>query len=102
MPRLIGKLYDLVLDRGAVSRTHTFNFSGIQRRFCEVLADRVMYLSGRVADIAVDLFLFETVSGKRERHRCSVARLRFERAPIDCAPIQSRRSSGFQSTDREA
>src|SRR5215216_1082845 len=61
-----------------------------------------MYLSGRVADITVDLLLFEAISRKRERHRCFVARLRFERVPIDGAAIEARRSSGLQSSHRKA
>ena len=41
----------------------------------EVRPNRIVHLLGRVADIALDLFLIETVSRKRKRYRHLIARL---------------------------
>src|SRR5215216_6874535 len=98
MTRLVRKLYDFVFYRWAVSRTDAFDLPRIERRLGEVRSNRIMHLFGRVADIALDLFLLQTVSRKRERHRHFIARLRLERAPVNCSAIQPWRGSGLQAT----
>ena len=102
MAGLVRKLYDLVLDRRAVPRTNTFNLSRVKRRLGDVGANRVVYLFGRVADVAVDLFLLETIRRKRKRHRYLIARLRFERVPVNGPAIEPRRRSGLEATNRKA
>jgi hypothetical protein len=54
---------------------------------------------GRIAYVALDLFLFDLVCRERKRHRRSVSWLRLERTPIDRAPIEPRRCPRFQPTD---
>src|SRR6185295_4593409 len=99
MSRLVGKFYDLVFNRWAVSRADAFNLSRVKRRLGNVGTDRVVYLFSRVADVAIDLFLLETIRRKRKRHRKLIARLRFERVPIDGSAVESWRCSCLQATD---
>src|SRR5689334_22869175 len=101
MARLVGKLDDLVLNRGAVARTDPFDLSGIERRLRNVRANRVVNLLGRIADVAVDLLLLETVSSKREWHWRFVAGLWLKRTPVDRSAVQSWRRSRLEATNRK-
>src|ERR1700752_190041 len=93
--RLIRELDDLVLDRGTVAWADTLYLAGIQRRLGNILANRIVNLRRRIADITFDLALIEAVCGKRKRHRGFIARLGFESAPVDGSSIKTGRGSGL-------
>jgi hypothetical protein len=42
MALLIGELYYLIFDRRAISRTDSFDLSGVKRRLMKIIANRLM------------------------------------------------------------
>jgi hypothetical protein len=57
----LGKLDDLILDRGTIARAHPFNAARIERRLMEVLTDDGVGLLGRMSDPTGYLFHVELV-----------------------------------------
>src|SRR6266852_9475331 len=102
MAILLCKFHDLVFDRGAVSRSHTFDLTRIKRRLMKVLSNRFVYIGRRIADVAIHLRLFDLVGRKRECDWPLVRLLTLEGVPVDRSPVQSRRRSRFESADRKA
>src|SRR6266576_5716257 len=101
MSILICKCDDLVFDRGAIARSHTFDLTGIKRRLMKILSNRFMYIGGCVADVAIYLRLFDLVCRKRECDWPLVRRLTLEGVPIDGSAIQPGRRSCFEPADRK-
>ena len=62
MPVLIGKLDDLVFDRRAITRADAGYLTRVQRRFVQVIPDRVVDRFVREANIAIQLPLINRVS----------------------------------------
>ena len=101
MPIAVAKPVDLILDRGAIARSRSINRSGKQRRAVEVGADRVMRFLGRAGYGAEDRGVRPPLSQCRHGPIIVVARLLFQRSPINRAAIQTRRRAGFQPRHRQ-
>src|SRR6266498_2255232 len=92
---LIPELNYFVLNRGAVPRTDASNLSRIKRRLMEILPNCFVQLFCRVADIASDLSLFDSVSRKRKCHGPFVCLLTLKSTPVDGPSIDSGRRPRF-------
>src|SRR5579863_6526061 len=102
MPRLIGKLDDLVFDGGAVPRTNSLNLPAIEGRPGDAVAEKLMRFLRRIGDIARYLLSLYLLGKKGERSWLRVSSLRLEARPINGSPIQPRRGPGLEALPFEA
>ena len=94
---LIGKLDDLVLDRGAIASPDAVDLSAVHRRAVHVIADDAVSFRRGVSDVAWHLLLRNLAGAEAERSGIPVARLGGETRPIDGASVQTRGGSGFEA-----
>ena len=95
----IGKAHDFVFDRRAIARSDPFDHSGVHRTAIEVIADHIVGFLVSVGDIARYLarMLIRGSHEREDRHRV-IAMLLRQHAEIDGARVNTRRSTGFQTT----
>ena len=85
MTFFIRKTNDLVLDRWTVSRSGTFNHTGIQWRTVQIITDDLMRLFicvGQPAGSLFNLYILR-ISRERKRHNSFIAKLLFHFGIID-------------------
>ena len=83
VPPPIRELDDLVLDRGAVARSHALYLAAVERGPAQaVLQDVVGALIG-IRDVALDLIALDRLGAERKRCWHGIARLGFEGIPVD-------------------
>ena len=97
----LGEPLYLILDRRAVARALPGNLAAIDGRKMNRLGNDPVRFGRRAGDSAFDLGHRNALCHARERHRRVVGRLLFEPVPVDCPAIETRRSAGFQPSDRQ-
>ena len=99
---LIGEAVDLVLDRRAVTRTHTFDHPGVHRRAIQPAADDLVSVCIGVGDPAGYLRWMLVRRAKIGKHRTRlITGLLGQPGKVDAAPVQTRRRAGFQPADTQ-
>ena len=94
--------HDLVLDRGAITRSAALDLAGIHGRAVDVRPDDAMGVLGGARDGALDLRVHDAVGQGRERLRWLVAGLHFELAPVDRGAVEARRRAGLEPPERKS
>src|SRR5438128_6650620 len=89
MPRLVGKLDDLVFDRWTIPRTNPLDLATIKRRSRNRLADHLMRDFVGVCDVTGHLRTIDLRRKEGKRSRLGIAMLRLEAVPVDAAAIQA-------------
>ena len=98
MTGLIGKLDDLVFDRGTVARSNPLDLSAVEGRTLDILTQNLERPVGGVRNVALDLFAVDAFGTKREGRGLAVAGLRLEHVPVNRAAIEPRRRARLQSS----
>src|ERR1019366_8536799 len=100
----VGKLDDLVFNRGTVTRSRRLNLPAVHRRAMHVLANDAMRLFGGKGDVAGHLrvVMRHAPCTKAERSRVQIARLPLEARPVNAAPVKARRRPGLEPASAQA
>src|SRR6185503_14732109 len=98
MSGLVGKLHDLVFNRGTVTRPNRLNLAAVHRRAVHVLPNNAARFFRGPGDVAGNLRVVvgHPPGPKTERGRIAIAGLELEPRPVDRASIEPRRRSGLQ------
>ena len=96
MGRLLGEPNDLVLDRGTVARTHSFDPAAVHGRTIQVGFDQFVGPLVRPGYAACDLSVHSSRRQIREVLRLLVRLLRLELVPIDGSPIEPWGRAGLE------
>src|SRR5579862_3516799 len=104
MRLLVGKLDDLVFDRGTVTRADRLDLAAIHRRTVHVLANDAVGFRSGPGNVAGHLrvMMGHAFSTKAKRCGINVARLLGKAGPVDGAAVEARRSSGLEATAAQA
>ena len=98
----VSEAHDLVFDRRTVAWADTFDHSGIHRTTIEVTADHIMRFLVGMGDIARHLlWMLRCVAHKREHRHWVIAMLLRQHTEIDGARVNTRRRTGFQTTNAQ-
>ena len=102
--RLVGKLDDLVLDRGTISRSDRFDLAAVHGRAMDVLADDAVGFRGGERDVARHLAVGvgDPAGAEAEGRGVGIAGLRLEARPVDGAAVEARRRAGLQPAAAQA
>src|SRR5206468_6361323 len=98
----LGKAYDIVLDRGTITRSDPGDAARIHRRATEIGANARVRSRGRRRDVAGDLRCRDPVRYEGEWRRRIVAWLNLEPSPVDRPAVEPRRRPGLQPSEGEA
>src|SRR6185369_8354388 len=98
MRGLIGKLDDLVFNRGAISRPDRLDLTAVHGRAMHILADNAVSLLGGPGDVTrhLTIVMRNPLSTKTEWRRVGITRLDLKLRPLDSSAIQSRWSSSLK------
>src|SRR5215469_9223892 len=93
---LVRKLHELVFDGRAVPRTDPLNLTAIQRGAGETVENHRLSRCGSPTEMTRYLRAVDRRRKEREGDRLRIPRLDVKLRPLDCAAVQTRRSSGLQ------
>ena len=99
VPFLVGELDDLVFDRRAIAGADALDFSRIQWRQMQMIADDRSDRRGRIAQMAEDPVLYFAFAEHGKRQGRFITGLGNESFPFDAVGMQPHRRPGFQAQD---
>ena len=102
MPLALGKAYDLVFYRRAITRTDALDLARVHRRAVEIGANQAVACLRRAGNEAAYLRHADFVCQEREWLRRIITLLRLKAGPIDGFSIKSRGGAGLQSAHGKA
>ena len=100
----VGKLGDLVFDRGAVARADGLDLSAVHGRAHQVLAQDAVRLRRGEGDVAGHLRVVvrDLLGAEAERRRVVVAGLHRELRPVDGASVEARWRASLEAAAAQA
>ena len=102
--QFVGKLDDLVFNRGTITRPRRMNLSAVHRRTMHVLANDAMRLFGGERDIArhLRIVMRNPPRSEAERSGIHISRLPLEARPVNRASVEPRRRPGLEPASAQA
>src|SRR5262249_565573 len=100
VPVTLTEADDFVLYRRAITRTAALNLPGIHGRPVHVGAHHAVGFRGRACDRALDLRVFDPLRERGKWFSRLISRRHFKRSPINRAPVEPRRRTGFEPSKR--
>ena len=98
----VGEAHDFVFDRRAVAWADTFDHPCIHWATIEVTADHIMGFLVGMSDITRHLLgMLGRIAHKREHRHWVIAMLLRQHTEIDGARVNTRRRTGFQTTNAQ-
>src|SRR5215217_624683 len=101
MTGLFRKFYDFVLNRRTIARANSLNLARIERRFLDIIANRLVNFLVRVTDITGQLRLSDGLRREREGNGTLVGVLGLKRVPVNRTTVKSWGGARLEPSDRK-